>query len=853
MSDLPLTPNARRPLPIRDFWALNIPGAFPLAPTQLGPVPLTPTDFPDGSDIGAAFPVATSFIRGGFNLNSAEDLDLRPLPTREDWSRAVADALSSAVTGLRAAHSLTPDMLNPPFQSLTDSETAALLDCREAAALLNAFFGRTADDLDYYDSDDVCFKCFSLADPGTDEERLARAFRECAGDITIARTSLFNERVREISSELELWKDATLAAAQTAICDTVCDRQINFDIFPDGSQPFRDWVTSWLSDPAIASVVKLWFAERVESARNVYSNDYDVAKASLSANYSAEVDAFRAHCESSLADSRANIQATTENTRANLQAEADKEILAYKHQLRCETDQLKANVLHASNKASLEAAVINDLKAALGAQAQAELDQFTQSLKSQNESLKEKARKMADAGLQSAKRVASGSSRKLSSRPPSARPTPRLTISTLPGQEVVPSSQTPPAISTLPHTPDGSLSPIALISQVGIPVPPSPHKRTRRSDSTTPTPRDPVPPTRPYSPSSAQVPPMAADPLAPPATQAPPMDTLTATLAALTGQLQAINSRLDRIESRDEDRQRFDDEVYRAQFLPNPVTASRPHPDHAAALASQLDYSNTDGDGQPAYGVDGQGVNDPIPEYGPIPLNDARNMYARIFNVSLPPHPAPISDELDMRISNLVDAYRLYCTEHNLPHEMNPFFVSKRTITGFIQAAGSFVLRPLIPPGQDIPGLTRELREVFQRRPTPEAPPSTPPPKLARAILHGHALPPPEQFRPLPRRAPTPPPPPQTPPVAVSAPSSALALFPTIGSQSGTAARRRNSPSPTPLHPPRLRRPKPTTLVVAKPRFRRNSSRLPPPPTPTHTSPLTPTPAATSCKRPSTS
>jgi hypothetical protein len=203
-----------------------------------------------------------------------------------------------------------------------------------------------------------------------------------------------------------------------------------------------------------------------------------------------------------------------------------------------ETDLLKDNAIRASNKAALEA------------EAQADLEAFKRQLTIKNEGLKEKACKMADARLASAKRVASGSHRSSHPTPShSTRPTPRLMINTLPA-EIVPSSQTPPEMTLSPLTPTGP-SPIELAE---VPVPFTPNK-CARSESTTPMPRDPLPP-------APQLVAIVADVPAPPVVPASvpvvasvsegPIDSLTAALAALAGQMQAINSRLDRIETKDE-------------------------------------------------------------------------------------------------------------------------------------------------------------------------------------------------------------------------------------------------------------------------------------------------------------
>jgi hypothetical protein len=398
----------------------------------------------------------------------------------------VADVLSDAVVGLRTTHVNFPDNDHPPYHNILPTEAGPLLRCCEAAALLNAFFCQDEAGINTYNQDDVCLKCLTLADPGTDEDRLRMAVKSCGGDIETARTSLFNERIREINHELDDWKETTVAAAQMAICEAVCDHQFDPDTFPEGSEPLREWISGWLTDRCISTTVKAWFADQVQEA-----------KAALSAGYDAEVDSFRELCASSLAEQR-----------ANLQAETERDFLAFKHTLKIETDQLKDHALRACNKASLETSILDGIKAALSAEAQADLAAFTATLKSDAEKQKEIARKQADAGVKSAVRVASGSHKSIKSSRPShsTRPTPRLMGTSLP-LETIPSSQTPPEMTLAPPTP--SLGPLSPITTSGVPVPFSPHKRAQ-SESTTPTPRDPAPPNQPLG--TAPVPPTGEAP-----------------------------------------------------------------------------------------------------------------------------------------------------------------------------------------------------------------------------------------------------------------------------------------------------------------------------------------------------
>ncbi|KAI0286129.1 hypothetical protein BC826DRAFT_972824 [Russula brevipes] len=540
MSELssPTPEPIRRLTPPRDFWALNVPGAFPLTPFAPGSTPLTAEDFPSGSFEADAVPWVASYIQRGFSLEPAAHLDL---PGRLLWSRVVADSLSAIVSGLRATHRRFPDNDRPPYHNILPSEAAPLLRCREAAVLTNAFFSHDENGLDTYNHDDVCLGCLMLADPGTDEERLTMAAKSCGGDIETARTSLFNERIREINLELDDWKQQTVEASQMAICDAVCEREFDPDLFPEGADRLRTWIEGWLTDRSISSAIRMWYADKVQEAKD-----------SLAPQYDAEFQVFAEDCKSSHTARM-----------ANMQTESERELLAFKSTIRLETDELKANVLRASNKASLTGKLLLEIKASLDAEAQADLDSYISKLKADTEAAKDVARKKASSGLNQAQRVASGSSHKTAKTAraratPSARPTPRLPSTSLPG-EVVPSSQTPPEMSPAPS--DRSLPPITT-TLPPAPASPSPHKRAR-SESTTPTPRDPIPaaplPQRVLSRLPHQQPLL----LRVRQLVEAPVDGLVAALAAFSEQLHTINSRLERIETREADQRQFD-EVYDA-------------------------------------------------------------------------------------------------------------------------------------------------------------------------------------------------------------------------------------------------------------------------------------------------
>ncbi|KAI0278910.1 hypothetical protein BC826DRAFT_976112 [Russula brevipes] len=508
------------------------------------------------------------------------------------------------------------------------------------------------------------------------------AAKSCGGDIETARTSLFNERIREINLELDDWKQQTVEASQMAICDAVCEREFDPDLFPEGAERLRTWIGGWLTDRSISSAIRMWYADKVQEAKD-----------SLAPQYDAEFQVFAEDCKSS---HMARM--------ANMQTESERELLAFKSTIRLETDELKANVLRASNKASLMGKLLLEIKASLDAEAQADLDSYISKLKADTEAAKDVARKKASSGLNQAQRVALGSSHKTARAraTPSARPTPRLPSTSLPG-EVVPSSQTPLEMSPAPS--DRSLPPITTMLPPA-PASPSPHKHAR-SESTTPTPCDPIPaaplPQRvvepPASPAAAPSPSPPAVAPAPAAVEAP-VDGLVAALAAFSEQLHTINSRLERIETREADQHQFD-EVYDAW---------------------QRDADMAEADDVPEeyrYGADGQ--------HPPALLNgdptdsptdaEAREFYCRLFNVNYPP--GPLGVEVQSRVMRVRSLYELFCAEKGIPLEMNANFVSRSVGEDFVRSASSFNLWPCVPPGQTLPGLPRVVREVLSRHDAP--------------------------------------------------------------------------------------------------------------------------------------
>jgi hypothetical protein len=211
------------------------------------------------------------------------------------------------------------------------------------------------------------------------------------------------------------------------------------------------------------------------------------------------------------------------------------------------------------------------------------------------------------------------------------------------------------------------------------------------------------------------------------------MDGLTAALAALAGQMQAINSRLDRIETKDESRQRFDDELYRAQFAPHEERTTRWGGVSDAQMAA-----------------DEQLMEDhPHPDNPDVDL--MRNFYSTVFNVFIPDYPAPLDSVLDGRITQLDGLFQSYCHDSGEAYDLDTNFLSKGTVSRFVAAAGIALeaCRPAGPPSSFYPRVVREalagpprhVRDAL-RPSTAPAPTSRTPPKVARAILDGAPLPP---------------------------------------------------------------------------------------------------------------
>ncbi|KAI0284122.1 hypothetical protein BC826DRAFT_973470, partial [Russula brevipes] len=235
---IPLAARAYRFAP-REFWPLDVSEDIPPEPNIPYNEPLALTDFPDlaeGRINGMAVIRASSYLRLGFPYPTPAAI---PTPsTRPLWTRAVADITCSVVDGLRASLSHSSPT-SPPFDSLTSDEVDALKQTREALLLLHRYFTSETDDQAAYDRADLCLNCLTPGDPASSTERAGAIAKACGGDVNIARLSLFNERNREITSELADWKTEVVTNGQAAILNRILGFSVTLDTqIPDGLQ---DW------------------------------------------------------------------------------------------------------------------------------------------------------------------------------------------------------------------------------------------------------------------------------------------------------------------------------------------------------------------------------------------------------------------------------------------------------------------------------------------------------------------------------------------------------------------------------------------------------------------------------------
>jgi hypothetical protein len=195
--------------------------------------------------------------------------------------------------------------------------------------------------------------------------------KACGHDANVARESLFNTRRAEITNALDRWTESYVGYCKKAIVRTMLGlAEPPFDLTFDDE--FQAWVgnhantlkanaretlislksvtSSWVDERFDAHLIHIADQARTDLAARIAAHEAE-AKAQIASHKQrrdTEVEAMRVEMIRETDNAREYARNFLETEKARLQAEHDRDIGAFKHNLKIESERLKDNATKAA-------------------------------------------------------------------------------------------------------------------------------------------------------------------------------------------------------------------------------------------------------------------------------------------------------------------------------------------------------------------------------------------------------------------------------------------------------------------------------------------------------------------------
>ena len=303
--------------------------------------PLVPSSFPS-NDAGVtylhAFERIAEFFSHGFH-NSNDDV-----PLREDWLVAAAHTLVNIHNSIRRANLSEP--LPAIFTNLDVDEHSNVQLIKHTLSSLSSFF---SSHLTEPSRSQTCMRCLEECNMPVSPHDLESILMSCDQNIRAAHSTIINDALRKMHTDISLWADKRSTQIQDDIINALCNEVIDQKVL-DADPHIQTWANTNIQ----------FFRERLRqkitktasetdstlSAWVVEAADVAFAKAAALATEQAEATA-TAHYEKEmarlLAEANSRIAQDLVIKKSQADAEANAELSSYKHNLKIETDRRKDN------------------------------------------------------------------------------------------------------------------------------------------------------------------------------------------------------------------------------------------------------------------------------------------------------------------------------------------------------------------------------------------------------------------------------------------------------------------------------------------------------------------------------
>ena len=350
----PNTPEPPVPIPFGQLTvavAESITTPHPIAITN----PVLLSDFPDtpqGAVAYMALQRVSEFLTHGFytpnNLSA---------PHRELWLHTVSQIMVHIHNSIRRTH--VADPLPNAFLDMSSDETEAFSLLVRTLSSLSTFFDnrfenivKPMDDSDpSVDSWEICLRCLEECQYPITKAQYESVLMSCSQNIHAAHRTIINDKLRSLTVKMDEWVDARRTQIQSAFIDAVTSKDFSF-LFDATDHDLRldAWVNSTVTNftdharkllinDIIATEAQPILIERVTAAKVKAEREAEEYLATF----------IRDECAKAKATAIQDASQFYNNTLSSLKAEAlekaEREVAAYKSNLKVASEERKASLL----------------------------------------------------------------------------------------------------------------------------------------------------------------------------------------------------------------------------------------------------------------------------------------------------------------------------------------------------------------------------------------------------------------------------------------------------------------------------------------------------------------------------
>jgi hypothetical protein len=244
---------------------------------------------------------------------------------------------------LRRTHAA--DTLPAAFNNLSDEESEALSLLSSTLSALSSFTTSYKANPEHWD---ICLRCLEECNVSVDDAPMRSVLMSTDQNIRAAHSTIINEAIRALSSEMEDWTDSRKAAVKTRLLEAILTDDAS-SLIPSDDQRLDAWIADRRAN--LRHVAKA----------NINKEVYDETFAPWAIEY---VDVWHAEIDKRIqaeADTYYHDLLSSEKTK--MRELADKELAVFQNQLKVETEEHKA---HARTASEVAVVAKSSLKASKG-------------------------------------------------------------------------------------------------------------------------------------------------------------------------------------------------------------------------------------------------------------------------------------------------------------------------------------------------------------------------------------------------------------------------------------------------------------------------------------------------------